>query len=219
MNRKINIAVKRLETILPLLSGFQSLNSKDAELYCRLLNGFVEQGVALTLDEMSDIVENTALSLANLEQSKLIVLDLEGRPNGAYPFTSQVREHKVNIDGISVFCMCALDALSVSAMFNRPTIIDSKCRVTGEAIHIEQCGSIFSDGALEVWFGINWGASVEDAVCAESLCMEMMFLVNSKTAEQWLSESRATREIFDLRSAAEFSAAFFVPLAQKCCCY
>ena len=112
--------------------------------------------------------------------------------------------------------MCALDALAVSPMFGLPTSIDSQCRMTREPIHLEQNGSKFTSGTLDTWFGINWGAAKTDTVCAESLCMEMMFLANEAVARQWLAESPDTREIFDLPSAVSFAVGFFVPLAESC---
>ena len=95
-------------------------------------------------------------------------------------------------------------------------MIDSQCRVTEEKVHIEQNGTELSGGTLNVWFGINWGAAVSDTVCAESLCMEMMFLTNESVAREWMTGSPEMREIFDLASAVEFSAGFFVPLAENC---
>ena len=216
MNNKVDTALKRLDGILPLLSGLQSLSNEDANLYCKLLNSYVEQGKTLNRDEVAELVNNAEQSLKNVVDSKLIVLDTEGNPSGAYPFTSQEREHKVHINGVTTHCMCALDALSVSPMFNRPTAIDSECRVSGDSIHIEQNGTAFTDGNTNAWFGINWGAAADDMVCAESLCLEMMFLANEDIAKQWLAESPDTREIFDLQTAVEFAVAFFVPLADNC---
>ncbi len=216
MDNKVSAALKRLDAILPLLSGLQSLSNEDTGLYCKLLNSYVEQGRTLTRDEVAGIVGNAEQALNNIVESKLIVLDSEGNPAGAYPFTSQEREHKLHINGVTVHCMCALDALSVSPMFNKPTVIDSECRVAGDRIHIEQNGTTFTAGTLDAWFGINWGAVANDTVCAESLCLEMMFLANEEIASLWLAESPDTREIFDLQSAVEFAAAFFVPLAENC---
>lgn len=216
MDHKVNTALKRLDSILPLLSGLLSLGSEDAALYCRLLNSYVERGYTLTRSEVGSIVSDAEQLLNNVLASKLIVLDADGNPAGAYPFTSQQREHKVNINGVTVNCMCALDALSVSPMFTLPAIIDSECRVSGKRIHLEQNGTAFSSGTPDAWFGINWGAAADDTVCAESLCLEMMFLANQRIAEQWLAESPTTREIFDLSSAVDFAAAFFVPLAENC---
>jgi hypothetical protein len=216
MTPEVSTALKRLDSILPLAAGLESLSDEDAGLYCKLLNSYIQQGRTLTRDEVAALVSDADQSLANIVESKLIVLDADGNPSGAYPFTSEEREHKVHINGVTAHCMCALDALSVSCMFNTATVIDSECRVTKEAIHIEQDGTRFSGGNLDAWFGINWGAAASDTTCAESLCMEMMFLSNEKVASEWLAESPDTREIFDLPSAVEFAAAFFVPLAENC---
>jgi len=216
MDSKVNTALKRLDGILPLLAGLRSLSSEEVGLYCQLLNAYVEQGSALTREQIGGMVGHPEQTLKTIAERKLVVLDAQGNPAGAYPFTSQAREHKVLINGVSVHCMCALDALAVSPMFNTPTVIDSECRVTGERIHIEQSDTRLTGGTLEAWFGIDWGAAMNDTVCAESLCLEMLFLANEATAMQWLAESPATREIFDLHAAVEFAAAFVVPLAEHC---
>ena len=215
MNTEVSTALKRLTAILPLESGLKSLSDDDASLYCKLLNSYAETGHTLSRDEVAELFSDPE-ALNNVVASKLIVLDDAGNPAGAYPFTSEVREHKVHINGVTAHCMCALDALAVSPMFETTTVIDSRCRITGEKIHIEQSGSEFTGGTLEAWFGINWGAAKNDTVCATSLCMEMMFLKNETVAREWLAESPDTREIFDLPSAVEFSAGFFVPLARNC---
>jgi hypothetical protein len=216
MNTEVSAALKRLNSILPLESGLKSLSDDDASLYCKLLNSYAERGSTLTHDEVADLVDDADQALNNVVESKLIVLDANGNPVGAYPFTSEEREHKIHINGVTAHCMCALDALAVSPMFDTPTVIDSQCRVTEEKIHIEQDGTGFTGGTLDVWFGINWGAAKSDTVCATSLCMEMMFLTNETVARKWLAESPDTREIFDLPSAIEFSAGFFMPLAENC---
>lgn len=216
MNPEVSTALKRLDAILPLMYGLKSLSRNDAALYCKLLNSYVQQGRTLTRGEVAEHVNNAEQALTNIANNKLIVMDADGNPSGAYSFTSEEREHKVHVNGVTVHCMCALDALAVSPMFNIPTVIDSQCRVTGEPIHLEQNGINFSDGTLDAWFGINWGAAATDTVCAESLCMEMMFLASEAVAREWLAESPDTREIFDLPSAVTFAAGFFVPLAENC---
>jgi len=216
MDIEVNTALKRLDSILPLLSGLKALNRDDAALYCKLIHSYVQQGRALTRQEIGELVGNVEQALNNIVNSKLIVLDADGNPVGAYPFTSEEREHKVYVNDVTVHCMCALDALAVSPMFNKPTVINSRCRVTGKKIHIQQNGTELCGGTLDVWFGINWGAAATDTVCAMSLCMEMMFLASKSVAREWMAESPETREIFDLPSAIDFSAGFFVPLAENC---
>ena len=113
-----------------------------------LVNSYAQQGRALTRQEVSELVGNAEQALNNLVGSKLIVLDTDGNPAGAYPFTSKEREHKIHLNGVKVHCMCALDALAVSPMFNTPTVIESQCRSTGGKVHIEQNGKEFSGGIL-----------------------------------------------------------------------
>ena len=63
-----------------------------------------------------------------------------------------------------------------------------------------------------IHFGIIWGAANADSCCADSLCMEMMFLRDGETARQWLADDPETREVFTLQEAVEFGGRFFSPL-------
>jgi len=42
--------------------------------------------------------------------------------------------------------------------------------------------------------------------------MEMIFLKDGKTAQQWLSDDPDNREVFTLQEAVEFGGRFFAPL-------
>ena len=216
MNPDVSKALARLDSVLPLVSGLKSLVSDEAALYCRLLSAYAQLGRTLTREEVAGLVDNPGKALNNIADHKLIVLDGSGNPSGAYPFTSEVREHRVRVNGVTVHCMCALDALAVSPMFDSPTVIDSQCRVSDENIHLEQNGTAFSAGTRDAWFGIDWGATASGIACADSLCMEMLFLANEAVACEWQAGSPDTRQIFDLPSAVAFAAGFFVPLAEHC---
>ena len=56
MDSKVKTALKRLDSILPLLAGLESLSREDAQLYCKLLNSYIERGQTLSLDEVGAIV-------------------------------------------------------------------------------------------------------------------------------------------------------------------
>jgi len=68
------------------------------------------------------------------------------------------------------------------------------------------------DETGDTHIGIIRGAATADSCCADSLCMQMMFLRDSKTAQQWLADDQDNREVFTLQEAAEFGSRFFVPL-------
>ena len=216
MNTEVINAIQHLNSILPLQSGLESLSDADAALYCKILTSYVQTGDSLSRKDAAALVDDIDQSLANIEQQKLIVLDDSGETIGAYPFTSGEREHKISINGIDAYCMCALDAIAVSPMFKQPVEINSQCRVTGEKIHLVQQGEQFTDGTLDAVFGIDWNAGSASACAADTLCTEMIFLANEDVASNWQSESPDTREIFNLDSAQEFAAGFFVPLAEYC---
>ena len=184
-------------------------------LYHRLIDSYVQRGRALSRIEVGELCANSELALKNLVESKLIVLDANGNLAGAYPFTSEEREHQVQFNGVTAHCMCALDALAVSPMFNLPTEVNSICHTTGAKIQIQQSGTEICGGSQDAWFGINWGAAVLDSICADSLCMEMIFLANESVAHEWLAQSPDTHEIFDLLAAVHFAAGFFIPLTEN----
>lgn len=213
---KVATALRRLQAELPLLAGLQALGDGDAALYCQLLRSYLEHGQPQAPTLAAIPVDDTRQALQRLADSHLIVLDAGGEPRGVYPFTSEAREHRVTIDRRVVHCMCALDALAVSSMFDRSVVVDSVCRVSGAAIHLVQQGVVFCAGTLDAWFGLDWGAADSDLACADSLCLEMNFLASEDIAKRWLAASPETREIFDLQAAAGFAAAFFVPLVEHC---
>jgi hypothetical protein len=98
-------------------------------------------------------------------------------------------------------------------MFGISTQISSRCRISGTPVTLEQSGLAIKnrDAVEDIHFGIHWGAANGNSCCADSLCMEMMFLRDGDIAGHWLAEEPDSREIFTLPEAVEFSARFFVP--------
>jgi Alkylmercury lyase len=55
-----------------------------------------------------------------------------------YPFSTLTTPHRVRISGdVTVFAMCAIDALGVSAMAGLPVVIESADPSTGEPITVK----------------------------------------------------------------------------------
>jgi len=163
---------------------------------------------------MAQHVSNLEDAVTVLRDSDMVIFSADGDPLGAYPFTMEAREHKVRLNGHQVYAMCALDALAISPMFGMNTQINSRCSITGDPVNIRQSGKTIEnpDEAGDLHLGIAWGAADADSSCADSLCMEMIFLRDSDVARQWLGEDAGDREIFTLPEAVEFACRFFVPL-------
>lgn len=217
MNEKVEKALERLKRILPLEEKQKACSKSIKELHQATLRSFVEKGRILNREEMAQQVSNLEDAVTTLRDNDMVTFSANGDPVGAYPFTMEVREHEVQVNGHKVHAMCALDALAVSPMFGAKTHINSRCRVTGDPVSIKQSGHTIenADESTDIHFGIIWGAEDANTCAADSLCMEMIFLKDSAIARQWLAEDPGNREVFGLPEAVEFSSLFFVPLMQS----
>jgi mercuric reductase len=214
MNAKLDKALERLQGILPLKDRQDACSKQVKELHQGILRAFVDKGRILSREEMGGYVSDLDAAVSELREKDMVTFSGDGDPVGAYPFTMETREHVVHVNGHQVHAMCALDALAVSPMFGVEAQVDSRCRVTGDPVHVQQSGTTIlnSDEAGDTHFGIIWGAESTDSCVADSLCMEMMFLRDADTAQQWLDADPDNREIFTLQQAVEFGDRFFTPL-------
>ncbi len=214
MAEKVETALARLIRILPLEEKQESCGAEIKKLHQQVLRSFVKRGRILSKQEMAELISDVEHAVTILKNSDMVVFSETGEPVGAYPFTMEEREHKVLVNGHEVHAMCALDALAVSPMFGMKTQISSKCRITGSPVVIHQSGKTIDNPEVagEYRFGIIWGAASSGACCADSLCMEMMFLKDKAIADKWLFEDPANREVFTLDEAVDFGAQFFTPL-------
>ena len=213
MSSKVEKAVVRLNKILPLVERQKKLSPELADIYQQILHSYVELGRSLTKAELSQLIDNVDEAINILRENDMVVFDSKDEPVGAYPFTMEQREHKININGHTVHSMCALDVLAISPMFNLPAHIDSRCSVSGKNISIDQLDQqiINREENKDLHFGINWNSAANNC-CATSLCTEMIFLKDKKIAKNWLLEDKENREVFDLDEAVAFASAFFKPL-------
>lgn len=217
MKEVIAAAVSRLTATLPLKPRQQQLEPALATLHRDILYAFVEQGRPLTREEMGRIMggEDTGIdaALARLSQDDLVVLDgLQKRVVGAYPVTVEETPHQIKINGNTIHAMCALDAVSVSPMFEREVVINSRCHLSGMPIQIRQRGKqvLAIQPASDVHVGVRWQSTCGCA--AHNLCMEMVFLKDRETAKQWQGDDNENISIFTLTEAIEFGARYFIPL-------
>lgn len=214
MSSKIDNALRRLTCILPLKDRQDACGEQVRDLHRQILRSFVETGRIPTREEMRRCVDDVDDALSVLRRSGMVTFSEHGEPTGAYPFTTQAREHVVQANGHQVHAMCALDALAISPMFGIGTQISSRCRVTGYPVTISQSGTTIenSDEAGDIHIGIAWAATDATVSCADSLCTEMVFLRDATVARRWLGDLPRDKEIFTLPEAVEFAYRLFVPL-------
>ena len=214
MSQKVDKALKRLNEILPLKENQEKCSPQIKTLYQQILKSFVSNGRVLSKDEMRKYVSDVEGAIKILDENELVIISENREIIGAYPFTTENREFKVQVNGLAVNAMCAIDALAISLMYDVNTQITSRCRMTDIPIYLEQSGTRISnfDDSSDIHVCIAWHAAQTKVKCANSLCMEMFFVNSRKTAEAWQENKFKQREVFTFDEAMELSRRFFVPL-------
>ena len=215
MQNKIDSAVQRLERNLPIRRNQTRLDEPLRRFHQRILRHYLERGKAPGESDLGEI-EDWPGGIDRLAAEHIIVVDASGAITGAYPFVDEARGFRVITGFGPVNAMCAFDALAVSSMFGIPTLIESRCRLSGLAIVIEQeqGETRVSEPDAPVFAAIDWNAAAGAGSCSTTLCTEMIFIAGEQTAAGWSAEDRENRELFELGEAHAFIAQVFVPLMQ-----
>lgn len=206
-------AVDRLNRQLPLKARQDRLSPALKQLHQAILWSLARQGRPPGDADMADIVGagNLSAALQGLAQQDLVVLDKHGTVLGAYPLTTEVTPHRLTLHAHHIHAMCALDALSVGPLFTCEVRIESRCHVTGDAIHIDmQQQNLSSVKPPAPMVGIRW--QMPTGAAAHSMCIEMVFLRDRQTARHWHGDAQESISLFSLVEAIDFGAAFFMPL-------
>ena len=101
----------------------------------------------------------------------------------AYPFSGRPTPHRVLLDGREVFAMCAIDALGMAPMLDRPVEVVSSDPVDGQEIRV----SLTPDGSA------SWEPEQAVVVTGRSCdrdafrsCQVLNFFASPGNAEQYL---------------------------------
>lgn len=207
-------AVDRLNSQLPLKARQGQLSPALKKLHQTILVSLVKRGTPPTHEEMAEQVgaAQVATALQTLGAEDLVVLNAAGTDAvGAYPVTTEVTPHQLNIDSRTIYAMCALDAVSVAPMFASEVKIASHCHVSGDPIQIHMQGSeVIESNPDGVMIGIRW--QMPSGAAAHSMCTEMVFLKDENTARQWQGDELDSISLFSLADAIAFGMGFFMPL-------
>lgn len=216
---KVDAALTRLAEILPLAQRKETCSPEARALHSAILWSFAQKGQPLSLADVTnrmgkDKVEATMAELVSLD---MVTRSTDGEPTGAYPFTTDAREHRVLVNGHWVHAMCAVDALAIAAIFETTTTIESTCRITGAAIAIHMQGATVTNQpqCTNLRVGVAWSSADGCSSCSDTLCTDMVFLRDAEAATTWRSVDTPGREVFTLPQAVEFGRRFFTPLVES----
>ena len=153
-----------------------------------VLRSFVDTGGAPGLPSLAQHAAPFEVSqvLAELADGDFLGLDPGGQITAAYPFSALPTRHRVRITGeATVFAMCAIDALGISAMTGLPVVIESADPSTGApvTVHVDQARSTWDPATAVVYVGRTGDgcAGPSASVC----CGYMNFFATRAAASAW----------------------------------
>jgi len=205
--------VRRLVALLPLAERLAQASPLAQQAYGRILERLRTRGLpvaAVDLREYDTVQFRQVVD--ELAAADLVVADADhARVLGAYPLTTETTDHRLEVDGVPLFAMCAVDALAVAPVTGSRVLIDSRCAVSGTVVRIQQDGDTLD---LAEPAGVQVGIAWQDTggCAAHSLCRDMVFLCDAPTAAQWRDTGDGMRDIYDLSQALALARQFFLPL-------
>jgi hypothetical protein len=178
-----------------------------------VLRSFVQAGTAPGISVLAKHAAPFEVSqvLGELADGDFLCLDHAGQITAAYPFSAQPTQHQVQIAGnATVFAMCAIDALGISAMTGLPVVIESADPSTGEPITVavDQANSTWDPATAVAYVGRTRGecAGPSASVC----CGYINFFATRAAAAAWAaSHPEITGGILDQDHALQVGIGIF----------
>ncbi|MGH3738393.1 MAG: alkylmercury lyase family protein [Micromonosporaceae bacterium] len=159
-------------------------------VHLAVLSRYAETGRPPTVDELARLVggdgADPAAVLAELTERDVVLVNGAGLVTSAYPFSTLPTAHRVRWEGgPEVYSMCAVDALGISAMLDRPVVISSAEPGTGIPVTVEVDGeaAVWDPPTTAVFIG-----KVEEGcggTAAERVCGFVNFFTSPEVAEEW----------------------------------
>ena len=178
-----------------------------------VLRSFVHTGAAPGISSLARHAApfDGSQVLAELADGDFLCLGQAGQITAAYPFSALPTRHQVRISGeATVFAMCAIDALGISAMAGRPAVIESADPSSGQpvTVNIDRADSIWDPATAVVYAGRTDSqyAGPSASVC----CGYINFFATRAAASAWqASHPEITGGILDQARALHIGIGIF----------
>lgn len=174
--------------------GAAGLTPHARQLHRALLTVFAERGQAPSRSDLQSMAASARIdlqaALGELIESDVVAVDNAGELRAVYPFSPTPTVHQVAISaGPTVYAMCAIDALGISAMLGRPTTISSREPDTGEVItvQVEEDRAIWHPPSAVVFAGASGDSCAGQSV--DRTCGSINFFHTANAARRWATSN------------------------------
>lgn len=183
----------------------QELSTQENEVRKYILTEYTRSGTAPMIEAIQKKFQNIDVDkiLQKLDTLDFIYLNVDKTYiECSYPFSSRETIHQVEMDGIQLYCMCAIDALGVHFMVGKDIIIFSQCGFSGEPIILKiENKKIVYRTHHDIWV---WGNLHRCGKSADSCCRKILFFV-SNNLDKWLETHPEEKSV-----RLTLSEAFFI---------
>jgi Alkylmercury lyase len=159
-------------------------------VHLAVLSAFAETGRRLPRGELERIARGQGADpgavLAELTGCDLLALDGSGEIRAAYPFSPSPTAIQVSWEGgPRAYAMCAIDALGMSAMLDRPVTITAREPDSGRPVPVEvaRTSARWRPGRAVVFSG----AAGACRAAADRCCGHINFFTGARAAREWAS--------------------------------
>ncbi|KAK5309427.1 hypothetical protein LTR70_010296 [Exophiala xenobiotica] len=153
-------------------------------------------------------------TLCTLHERDYLRLDKDGKIVAAYPFSIRPTHHRIELEnGVTVFAMCAIDALGIPPMVNGDATIYSSTD-SGDKIRVTFRQQQVSWNPPEAV--VLLGRESSTGAAADVCCQHVNFFVSRIVAESWAkAHPKIDQTIVDQERAVQIGARIFGNLLQQ----
>ncbi len=174
--------------------GAAGLTPSARQLHRALLTAFAERGQAPSRSDLQSTAASARIdlraALGELIESDVVAVDSAGELRAAYPFSPIPTAHQVAISaGPTVYAMCAIDALGISAMLGRPATVSSREPDTGEVItvQVDEDRATWRPPSAVVFAGASSDSC--DCQSVDRTCSSINFFRTADAAMRWATSN------------------------------
>lgn len=195
-----------------------ALTAAARPLHLAVLTAFADTGRAPTRAELVRIADANGIdpgsALTELAKRDVVAFDAAGEIRAAYPFSPTPTAIRVSWDGgVTMYAMCAVDALGMSAMLERPVTITAAEPGTDAVV------TVHVNGAAAQWTPVSAvvfvGAIDQRCPSVDGTCGHINFFTSADAARSWAADHpQVTGVLLNQTDALACGVAEFGPLMQ-----
>jgi hypothetical protein len=180
-----------------------------------ILRHFATTGMAPQLGALAPVADRVGLDLIDalrqLAADDLIAIDGAGTLVAAYPFSPTPTAHLVSLGDVTVFAMCAIDALGIPFMLHSDALVRSTDPQTGEPVEVTvRAGALAFQPAQAV---VVYAASTSAGRSVDTCCSTINFFGSADDARTWLADRPGlAATVLDQDQAGQLARVIFEPL-------